>query len=427
MLNASGFWIELNVTDYDEPRSVRVHGRSGKSFVRPSHHLEEPGKFFNPLLAVLITAGARLMLGLAERKVFDAGLSWVFMDTDSCAIAMPDKTSDRDFIARTRRVLEWFEPLKPYRIADPLFKLEDANFAHDATGDPTDRLEPLYCYAVSAKRYCLFNLVDGQPVLRKASAHGLGHLLPAYGSDEAPASIPAPIVPEKDLGVSRWQHDIWYRIVLAALEGHADQVDLSDIPQLERKAISRYAATTPVLLRWFDGFNAGRPYAEQVRPFGFLLALHAKRNYLPKLADGNRTVRDPADSPVVVAPYSKDPEWAVRHAFDRLTKRPVRPEQLMSYRDALAQYHLHPEAKFGNGDYTDRGMTHRRHVRPLGPIDHIGKEANKWEEQFYLGANPRLRSGTDRLTASWRRSTQRCGNECRRMECARSAELEGRR
>jgi hypothetical protein len=30
----------------------------------------------------------------------------------------------------------------------------------------------------------------------------------------------------------------------------------------------------------------------------------------------------------------------------------------------------------------------RRHVRPLGPIDNIGKEANRWEEQFYLGANP---------------------------------------
>lgn len=28
------------------------------------------------------------------------------------------------------------------------------------------------------------------------------------------------------------------------------------------------------------------------------------------------------------------------------------------------------------------------HVRPLGPIDNIGKEANRWEEQFYLGANP---------------------------------------
>jgi hypothetical protein len=34
----------------------------------------------------------------------------------------------------------------------------------------------------------------------------------------------------------------------------------------------------------------------------------------------------------------------------------------------------------------DAGPTSRRHVRPLGPINNIGKEANRWEEQFYLGA-----------------------------------------
>ena len=38
-------------------------------------------------------------------------------------------------------------------------------------------LEPLYCYTISSKRYVLFNLdAKGRPILRKASAHGLGHL-----------------------------------------------------------------------------------------------------------------------------------------------------------------------------------------------------------------------------------------------------------
>jgi transcriptional regulator with XRE-family HTH domain len=35
-----------------------------------------------------------------------------------------------------------------------------------------------------------------------------------------------------------------------------------------------------------------------------------------------------------------------------------------------------------------RATTTRRHIRPLGPIDGIGEEANKWEEQLHLGANP---------------------------------------
>jgi len=50
----------------------------------------------------------------------------------------------------------------------------------------------------------------------------------------------------------------------------------------------------------------------------------------------------------------------------------------------VAQCHLHPESKFHNGDSTTRGFTRRRHV-PATVTEHIGKEANKWEEQFHLG------------------------------------------
>ena len=71
-------------------------------------------------------------------------------------------------------------------------------------------------------------------------------------ADAAPASIPAPIVKEKDLGVPRWQHDLWYRIITAALDGHPAQVDLTDITGLDVPAVSRYGATTPALLHWFD-------------------------------------------------------------------------------------------------------------------------------------------------------------------------------
>ncbi len=47
-------------------------------------------------------------------------------------------------------------------------------------------------------------------------------------------------------------------------------------------------------------------------------------------------------------------------------------------------YHLHPESKFLNGDCLDRGTTPRRHVQVTG-VRHIGKEANRWEEQHFLG------------------------------------------
>ena len=47
---------------------------------------------------------------------------------------------------------------------------------------------------------------------------------------------------------------------------------------------------------------------------------------------------------------------------------------------------MHPESKFLNGEYLDRGPTRRRHIEVVA-INHIGKEANGWEEQYYLGLN----------------------------------------
>jgi transcriptional regulator with XRE-family HTH domain len=85
-----------------------------------------------------------------------------------------------------------------------------------------------------------------------------------------------------------------------------------------------------------------------------------------------------------VSAYDKDPEKAVIDCFDRQSGEPVPAEQLKSYDEALAQYHLHPEAKFHNGYYLDSGVTQRRHIIATA-VEHIGKEANRWEEQFYLG------------------------------------------
>jgi hypothetical protein len=62
--------------------------------------------------------------------------------------------------------------------------------------------------------------------------------------------------------------------------------------------------------------------------------------------------------------------------FDRVTGEPIAPEQLKSYAEVLAQYHISPEAKFANGRYLDRGRTERRHVVATDFVL-IGKEANR--------------------------------------------------
>jgi hypothetical protein len=223
--------------------------------------------------------------------------------------------------------------------------------------------------------------------MRKVSAHGLGHLRSPYRADEAAADIPAP--PESVLrsGVERWHYDLWFHIVSAALGGKADCPVLDFHPAMSAPMISRYGATAPELLRWFDGYNAERPYRQQVKPFGFMLALSARR-YWPGerlvAANGSRGRPPKRLLPKPVAPFENDPAKAAALAFDRETGEPVPATALQSYAEALAQYHLHPESKFLGGDYCDRGTTRRRHIRVAG-VRHIGKESNDWERQAVLG------------------------------------------
>ena len=380
-----GIFMELNVEELDGKDTVRCYGMDRQSFSVQTNKLETPGTYFHPLLATLITGAARLMLALTERLVLDAGIDWAFCDTDSMAPAQPANMPEAEFLERAQAVRSWFEPLNPYKAKGELLKLEDANLVLDSSG----AMEPLFCFAISAKRYVLFNLDSARrPVIRKASAHGLGHLMAPYPETDAPATIPAPRVSLADIGVERWQYDLWCRIVSAALAGHPDSPDLDFHPALNQPAISRYGATTPALLRWFDSHNRNRPYTDQVRPFGFMTALHGTRNVQVQSAWEQEPSAKPRKLRRIrpIAPYHKEPAAAAAVAFDRETGQAVPARQLATYREALAQYHLHPEAKFLGGDFIDRGPTRRRHIQVLG-ITYIGKEANRWEEQFFLGAD----------------------------------------
>jgi transcriptional regulator with XRE-family HTH domain len=399
-----GIFMELNAEELPKRAAATCYGSDGAGKPVTLDQAETPGPFFHPLLATLITGAARLMLAIGEHLVLQAGLDWVFCDTDSLAIARPHAMEEAAFWAKIRTIREWFTPLNPYAVKAPLLKLEDANFA---LGQP-DALAPLHAFAISAKRYALFNLdAQGRPIIRKASAHGLGHLMAPYDEDQVPAAIPAPSLPLATLGVERWQHDVWHRILTAALAGHPAQVESCDLPGFNRPAVSRYAATTPRLLAWFKTFNRKKPYRQQVRPFGFLLAFQASQAATPGASDGRAVLATPQPTtagqpqplakpakpslPKVVAPYDTDLVGAARHSFDRETGEPVSPRQLKTYRQALLRYHLHPEAKFHHGDYIDHGRTERRHLRATS-ITLIGKEANRWEEQFFLGLDPKAQN-----------------------------------
>ena len=117
------------------------------------------------------------------------GLDWAFCDTDSIAIAKRDGMSDAEFLRLAMSVVEWFRPLNPYGMNEPILKIEKVNYQPGGSEVP----EPLYCWAISSKRYALFNIsADGKPIIRKCSAHGLGHLLPPYEDADAPARMLRP-------------------------------------------------------------------------------------------------------------------------------------------------------------------------------------------------------------------------------------------
>jgi hypothetical protein len=380
-----GIWMQVNVAKQAKQVTATVFAHDGQSFEYDTDKTEKPGEYFHPLLGSLITGAARLMLAITECQIAAQGLEWAFCDTDSMAIAKPDDMAGDEFQQRVQKITKWFAALNPYDFRGSILKIEDENNGL-VTGNP----KPLYCWAVSSKRYALFNLSsNGRPILRKVSAHGLGHLSPPYRADNPPADIPTPDASVLRSGVERWHCDLWFEIVSAGLGPAPDMPRLDFHPAMNAPAVSRYGATSPELLRWFNGHNASRVYRDQVKPFGFLLSLRTKKTWeasetLDMRTRRGRQSRQRELKPVAL--FDKDVAKIAITAFDRDNSQPVPASALQTYHEAMAQYHLHPESKFLGGDYCDKGTTRRRHIRVSG-IRYIGKEANELDRQQVLGSD----------------------------------------
>lgn len=380
--NACGYgnFIQINLDRSAEYREQTVYGHDGTKQTIKTTVIEEPGPLFHPVVATFITGGARLMMAAAELVAADEGLDWMFCDTDSFAFARGRDQSRTDFLAAVERVAAWFTPLDPYarpgEPRTPILKAERENFSIDDQA----QVEPLYAVAISSKRYCLFNLDPaGQPVIRKASQHGLGHLVAPYGDDDPPESVPAPVDP--DLKVKRWEHDLWWVIAKAHIDGHPNLVRLDYHPALAKPAASPLTLSTPELLRRMDKWNADKDPIDQARPFSFMLQFFAHRpgtcgRATPREVEpGKRGRPKKRRIPKPVAPFEKTPSDALPFVFDRETGDPVPADELRTYENVLNRYHRAPEAKFENGGAFDSGRTERRHVDATD-VAWIGKETN---------------------------------------------------
>jgi hypothetical protein len=379
-----GIFIELNPRELDKVAHTACYGLDGQRFDAQVRRYETPGRHFHPLLATLITGAARLMLTLAQLLAHRHGIDWAFCDTDSLALMRPNVSTRDVFHADIDAVRRWFRELSPYRNASDIFELEDTNYRLKDRKKTSER-EPLYCYAISPKRYALFNIdADGSPVIRKGSAHGLGHLMSPFKDADAPTEIPAPIVPARELELARWQYDLWYLILEAALNGTVP--DFAALPGFGRPAMASCSVTTPAVLKWFRQHNAPKPYAHQTRPFGFFNT--------PSVRPFEKPLGKVGQSFHLVAPYQSDAnQWlesqyvdiysgdAFRISTDTYTECLAK---VQTYSEHATRYQTHPDAKKHGHDgkpcrQQTVGRLGARHIDAFH-VEQIGKEADRLEE-----------------------------------------------
>lgn len=348
---------------------------------------EEPGAFSFPPLAATITGAARLLLGLAQADVEARGGSYVTCDTDSLVIVsseagglvpcpggperMPDGSEAVLALpwAEVDDVVAGLDPLNPYAAGTVphLIKLEDENFGPD--GNPVE----LWALAGSSKRYVLYERTAGGIVVRKASEHGLGlYRAPLERRPDWPHKWP------------EWVDVVWRRSIDTA-EGRDPGVepDWYGLP-----AVSQVPVSSPAVLAPFRAVNAGLPYEEQVKPFGFVLAGHVDR-LAPLPPDVDAEV-------MAMAPFTSKPDellglpWRNRRdgrAIAATTRRGGErgKVRLQTVGDVVARYRLHPEHKSGDprgglGRRGSTGLLPRLEVHAVGYPVHIGKESNRLDE-----------------------------------------------
>ncbi|WP_235283252.1 DNA polymerase [Methanosarcina sp. 2.H.A.1B.4] len=323
LVNALSYGIFIELNPEDKKSEFQVYGL--ENFITKENRFEKSGKYFHPLLAVMITSGARLFLTMAEARLKELGAIHAYMDTDSVFVP-PEKAQE---------LVEFFQPLNPYNMDIPLLKPEKKD---------------LWFYGIASKRYALYYYENGKIGFmgdeRSYKLHGLGHLTNPFPNS-----------------VEDWQAEIWQDI----LKLHYRLITERDIEEKYSNlyAISRLTVSTSNVLNRFKKLNNGKLWKEQIKPFNFFLV-------------GFQAIEENDKAIKPLAPFTKDYQKIVYDPFIDYETGEVKEgsKYFKPLSRTILQYVEHMENKFEG----TIGVLKRKHIQADGLV-YIGKEANNIEDQ----------------------------------------------
>jgi len=365
-----GLFVELNPNESDTTK-LRVFSGE-ESFDTTSDVIEEPGKWFAPHIASLITSGGRLLLAMLEKCIANAGGTFLFCDTDSAAIvssehgglvAMPDGAKPIKALswAEVQTIVDRFESLNPYAIPGSILKIHKLNW------DRNKERRQLFGYSIAAKRYALYTKTDNDIEIVEPKAHGLGYFYPPKDSPKG-----------WDHEIPKWIFEAWDWIMRGVLGLERTNPAWFDLPVMMKLTLS-----TP--------HHALKNLAKGplTRPCNFML--------LPQITRFGCPQNVHPDKFTLITPFSSERDgWMNAKCVNIHDQQSPVYELTNEYdgRRALAKnffmlldsYQNHPEAKSlgpdGNPcDFKTRGLLQRAHVIANWPPVYIGKESDRhWEE-----------------------------------------------
>lgn len=368
-----GLFVQLDPNESDATELKVFSGE--ESFETSSEVIEQPGKWFAPHIASLITSGGRLLLAMLERCIADAGGTYLFCDTDSAAIvsmkdrhqiAMPDGAESITALscAEVQGIADKFESLNPYDrtvVPGSILKI------HKLNQDGDRQRCQLYGYSIAAKRYALYTKTQNDIQIVEPKAHGLGYFYPPKDSPEG-----------WDHEAAQWIFEAWDWIVRGVLGLKREKPEWFDLPVMMKLTLS-----TP--------HHALKNLAKGplTRPNNFMMIPQVCRFGCPQGIDPNRftlitpfsSQRDDWMNSKCVNIYdSQSPIYGLTNEYDG---RRALPKNFFMLLDS---YQNHPEAKSLGPDgkpceFDTRGLLQRAHIVASWPPIYIGKESDRhWEE-----------------------------------------------